>query len=277
MKKCVVAKPGIYSGDDAYITKSKGDAITHIKDVLQSDPDTEVVMYGGDGSVYEAVNAIMDSGASDTCKLTVVARGTGNDFVKSFDDNDYHSIDLIKVNDKYCANMVNIGFDCDAVIATEKINSKKFTGSFSYVIGVVATFFKKFPRRFDIEMTLDNGTTEEIHGNCLLCLAANGMYCGGGFKAAPAAKLDDQLFDVFIFRKVSRLALLRLIGTYKKGTHIDSEGNLIKSFQKYAIYRKCSSMTVSGPKNICIDGEVLPLEKANISIVPSAINVRVGQ
>ena len=133
MNKCIIAKPGIYSGEDAYITKAKGDAITHIKSVLNRDPNTEIVMYGGDGSVYEAVNAIMESGHNEECCLTVVPRGTGNDFVRSFNDSEFHKIDLIKVNDKYCANMVNVGFDCDAVIAAEKLNSKKIAGKSSYL------------------------------------------------------------------------------------------------------------------------------------------------
>lgn len=275
MNKIIVSKPGAYSGNGVYVTKHQGDALDYIKSELINNPDTEVEIHGGDGSVFEAVNAIMIANAADKCALTVVPSGTGNDFVKSFNDGAYHKIDLIKVSDKYCANMVNIGFDCDVVIATNKIKNKKLIGSFSYMLGVVATVFKKFGKHFDIELTYADGTSEKREGNYLLLFVANGQYCGGGFRTAPVSRLDDGLIDVMLFNKVSRLTLARLIGKYKSGTHLDSDGNLIPEFQKYAIYTKCKSINVSGPKNICIDGEIFPLERAEMSVIPSCLNVRV--
>lgn len=275
MNKIIVSKPGAYSGEGVHITGYQGDAFDYIKEQLTKDPYTEVEIHGGDGSVYEAVNAIMSANACEQCSLTVVPSGTGNDFVKSFNDDDFHKIDLIKVSDKYCANMVNIGFDCDVVIATEKIKGKKIIGSFSYILGVVATVFKKFGKHFEIELTYPDGACEKRKGDYLLLFVANGQYCGGGFRTAPIAKLDDGLMDVMLFNKVSRFTLARLIGKYKSGIHLDEKGELIPSFKKYAIYAKCKSIKVSGPKNICIDGEVLPLETTNMTIIHSCLNVRV--
>lgn len=275
MNKIEVSKPGAYSGNGVYITKRQGDALDYIKNELIKDPNSEVVIHGGDGSVFEAVNAIMNSGACDKCSLTVVPSGTGNDFVKSFDDTEFHTIDVLKVSDKYCANMVNIGFDCDVVIATEKIKAKKVIGSFSYILGVIATVFKKFGKHFCVEMIDADGICEKIEGDYLLLFAANGRYCGGGFKTAPTAELDDAIIDVMLFNKVSRFTLARLIGKYKSGTHVDKNGRLIPEFQKYATYKKCVSLKVSGPDNICIDGEVFPLDIAHISVIPSCLNVRV--
>ena len=52
---------------------------------------------------------------------------SGNDFIRNFDnkelfsdieaqlDGDTVTLDLIKVNNDYCVNMVNIGFDCSVV------------------------------------------------------------------------------------------------------------------------------------------------------------------
>jgi len=277
MNKIVVSKPGLKVDDMTYVTKHQGDAYDYIKEYLSENPETEVEIHGGDGSVFEAVNAIMDSKAFGKCLLTVVPSGTGNDFVKSFNDSDVHKIDVLKVNDKYCANMVNIGFDCDVVIATEKIKNKKAIGSFSYILGVVATVFKKFGKPFKIDLTLADGSYEKIEGTYLLLFAANGQYCGGGFRTAPVAKTNDGLIDLMLFNKVSRFTLARLIGKYKRGTHLDENGNLIPAFQKYATYTRCRSLKVSGPDNICIDGEVFPLDTAEISVVPSCLDVKVNK
>lgn len=275
MKNIIVSKPGLKVDENAYITKRQADAYDYIKSTLLEDPETNVEIHGGDGSVFEAVNAIMDAGANDKCALTIVPSGTGNDFAKSFNDNEYHTIDVIKVSDKYCANMVNIGFDCDVVIATEKIKNKKAIGNFSYILGVIATVFKKFGKDFNIEITNIDGTVQKISGTYLLLFAANGQYCGGGFKAAPLAQTNDGLIDLMLFNNVSRLTLAKLIGRYKSGTHVGQDGKLIPSFQKYATYLKCLSVKVSGPDNICIDGEIFPLDTAEISVIPSCLKVRI--
>lgn len=277
MNKITVSKPGAHSGENVHVTAYQGDAFDYIKSHLLENPNTEVEIHGGDGTVFEAVNAIMNADAADKCTLTVVPSGTGNDFVKSFSDDNYHKIDVIKVSDKYCANMINIGFDCDVVIATEKIQGKKLIGSFSYILGVIATLFKKFGKQFEIELTYPDGKTEKYTGEYLLMFAANGQYCGGGFRSAPIASLSDALIDVMLFNKVSRFTLARLIGKYKSGTHLDEHGNLIPAFQKYAKYIKCSSIKVSGPEHICIDGEVFPLETAEITVIPSCLSVRVNK
>lgn len=277
MKIIEVSKPGLATSEGVHVTKYQGDALDFIKSELLNDPSSDVIIHGGDGSVFEAVNAIMLADAADTATLTVVPSGTGNDFVKNFTDDKLHKIDVLKVSDKYCANMVNIGFDCDVVIATEKIKGKKFIGGFSYILGVVATVFKKFGKHFSVELTCADGTVRKFDEDLLLLFAANGQYCGGGFRSAPTSKLDDNLIDVMLFKKISRFTLARLIGKYKKGTHVDENGVLIPSFQKYAVYAKCTSLKVSGPDHICIDGEVFPLDEAEISVIPSCLNVRVSK
>ena len=91
---------------------------------------TRIVVAGGDGSVYEAVNGLMHSGKASS--LGVIPTGTGNDFAKACDiplnwehasrlladrlaaGQHAKTIDVGKMNDRYFANGAGIGFDAKA-------------------------------------------------------------------------------------------------------------------------------------------------------------------
>ena len=45
----------------------------------------------------------------------------------------------------------------------------------------------------------------------------NGVSYGGGFRAAPLARMDDGLLDLVLVKKVSRLRIARVVGMYKAG------------------------------------------------------------
>ena len=57
-----------------------------IKESCQVEPDTCFTVYGGDGTVHRAVNAVMASGCNKEAMLKIVPIGSGNDFIRSFDD-----------------------------------------------------------------------------------------------------------------------------------------------------------------------------------------------
>lgn len=261
---------------DFYRSQSAGDATSKIEEVCRENPDTHVTVYGGDGSVYEAVNAIMNSGAQDSAELTIVPFGTGNDFVKSLPSESgvHKKIDLIKFNDKYSANIINIGFDCDVVRVTEKLKKLKLVrGSIAYAIGVVAAVFNKLGKKLDIEFTLEDGSVEHESGEHLLCVIANGRYYGGGFCCAPNAEIDDGILEVIIVRKISRLRFAKFIGGYKKGLHILPDGSINPKYKSILIYKRCKALKISNVMQLCADGEIIDCKDADISVAEKAINI----
>lgn len=259
-----------------YRSKRPGDATEKIAEVCREDPYAHITIYGGDGSVYESVNAIMNAYAGETAELTVVPFGTGNDFVKSLPEESGVSkkIDLIKFNDKYSANIVNIGFDCDVVCVTEKLKKLKLVkGSIAYVVGVIATIFHKIGKKIDMELTLEDGTVEQRTGEYLLCVIANGQYYGGGFRCAPNAKLDDGVLDVVLVRKISRLRFAKFIGGYKKGLHIRPDGSVDPKYESIAVYKRCTAIKFKNLGRLCADGEIIECGDVDLSVVRKAINI----
>lgn len=270
-KKC----PAGVDESKCYRSKCPGDATEKIAEVCRENPYAHVTVYGGDGSVYESVNAIMNAGAGDTAELTVIPFGTGNDFVKSLPEESVSKrIDLIKFGDKYSANIVNIGFDCDVVSVTEKLKKLKLVkGSIAYAIGVLATVFHKMGKSFDVEMTLEDGSVEHITGDYLLCVIANGKYYGGGFCCAPNAELDDGILEVIMVRKISRLRFAKFIGGYKKGLHIRPDGTIDPKYASLVIYKRCKALKFKDLGRLCADGEIIECGDVEVSVAHKAINI----
>ena len=269
MRKIKIVNPAAGRGDAAkfannsdgveiYYTKCIGDAERFCTETLLQNPKTHFIVYGGDGTVNEVVNGIMNANANDSALFSVIPVGTGNDLVKSFDgEGTIHEIDVIKYNDRYAVNVINIGFDCAVAGKASKLKSLPLiNGSGAYIAGVVTSLAKHYGERIHVKLTTENGIIE-FDDEYLICVIGNCSFYGGGFKAAPLAEYDDGLLDVLLVKKMPRYKFLALINDYRLGKHINPESMTpIDKFSKYATYVKCTAIDISDIENICVDGEV---------------------
>ena len=167
--------------------------------------------------------------------------GTGNDFVISFDNIDFFDlmgqvmgksvkVDLLRVKDTSYINICNIGFDAKVASNVNKFKKLSFiSGGTAYTLALFYSLVHRMHQNFEI--LLDN--KEVIKGKFLLCTFSNGVSYGGGYNAAPLAKVNYGLIDVCIVKKVSRFKLVKLLGLYKNGKHLDNE-----EISRYIIYKK---------------------------------------
>ena len=120
---------------DVYHTQAAGDATTYVSETCKQNPDKKFRFYacGGDGTLSEVLNGAV---GNDNAEIAVIPAGTGNDFVKTFRHPEYFTaiqkqvlgtaekIDLLKYNDRYSLNIINVGFDCDVVVKVAEIKRK---------------------------------------------------------------------------------------------------------------------------------------------------------
>lgn len=209
--------------------------------------------------------------------------GTGNDFIRSFTNAECfsdlraqikgtsHTLDLIRCNERYAINMLNIGFDCSVVEEAARLKKKPFlTGFMAYIVGVIVVLMRKF----GLFLTIDYSSGKNCSGEMLLIAIANGSFCGGGFKTAANALLNDGLLDVCLAHKLSRVKFLRLVGSYRAGTYVETPLG-----RQYVEYDRCRALTVS-PKegtslDICADGEIFSAVRAEVSLLPGGIRFSV--
>ncbi len=277
---------GAANGEETYVTSGIGDAERFVYEICRSRSEVHFVVYGGDGTVNEAANGIIRAGAGQRTLLSVVPTGTGNDFVRSFPEKDaVRQIDAMryrffrggssqtKPEERYAVNIINFGFDSRVVRKTD-FYKKIFPGSAAYIAGVADTFCRKIGENWQVELEYDNGETEKFESRFTLALAANCQYYGGGFRSASLADPSDGRIDFIAVKKVARTTFIRLIGDYKKGTHLDPvTGRPLGKFDRYMIYRKCRKINISGISDLCSDGEIEKASAIEISAVPGVLRI----
>lgn len=256
---------------EIYITEYKGHAKEIATNVCKANDFCKIYSVGGDGTLNEIIEGAYSFSNN---AIGIYPCGTGNDFIKNFEN--YNTLpeinqlingeilecDLIKVNDKVGINVCSIGFDAE--IARNVSRFKKFfSGSLAYNISLAFCFLTK--TKFNLSIVIDE--KDEIKGDFIFAVAANGGYYGGGYNPAPLAIVNDTVLDFVLIKAVSRLEILSLVDKYKKGTHIERE-DIVE-------YIKGKKMKVKSRSNIYynVDGEVFSANEVLFEIIPNKIKI----
>ncbi|CAN2199837.1 LCB5 Sphingosine kinase and enzymes related to eukaryotic diacylglycerol kinase [Candidatus Nanopelagicaceae bacterium] len=183
-----------------------------------------VISVGGDGLAHLVLQVVVPR----RIPFTVVAGGTGNDFVRAFgwDLDNFTSqlesvttrppmpIDLGLVDSEWFGAILSTGFDS---VVNEKANTLKWPrGPMKYNVAIAMELPKFRPLAYQIEMDGQSIATE-----AMLIAIGNGNSYGGGMKVCPNADMSDGLFDVMILRPVSKLEFLRVFPKVFSGKHIN--------------------------------------------------------
>jgi diacylglycerol kinase (ATP) len=265
---------------DHQYTEGAGHAIEIARNAA-SDGYRYLVAVGGDGTVNEVANGILNTGNAAEVSLGVVSTGTGSDFARSTGipmDSlnacsvltstkrlviDAGIVEYYKNGQKtqrYFVNAAGIGFDAAAVESTDKI-PKYFGGTIPYLAGLLRTLIGY--RNKSVVMDMDD---RKKSAKILSVIVANGNYLGGGMRVAPDAVIDDALFDVVVIGDVGKLDLLKSLPMIYKGTH----GN----HPKVSI-EKAAEVSIDTSERVLVhaDGELLGEGPASFRLIPSALNV----
>ncbi len=263
---------------EVYYTKEVGDATRFVRSVCAQEGALPARFFacGGDGTLGEVVNGAV---GFEDAYIGLIPSGTGNDFVRNFSDKrlffdigaqldgEAVKIDVLKCNELYAINMINIGFDCEVVKKKESIQARGVLPSrLAYIFGLVYTLIKK--PGVHARVSFDGEVAERKY---LLTTFANGEFCGGGFHSNPLAAINDGKCDILLVNDISRTKFVSLVGRYKKGTHI------CKKTEKLLTVRKCETVDIEffGTQSISVDGEIFDFERVTISCVPKAISFTV--
>lgn len=263
---------------EIYHTLTVGDGTRFVSEKCKDNPYEQMRFYacGGDGTLFEVLNGAV---GYENAEISVIPSGTGNDFIKTFTNPEFFSdvkrhllgkaeyLDLMKYNNRYSMNVINIGFDCDVVQRVAQIKRKTFVPSkMAYAMGIADVFTKPLGKHFKVLID-DN---ELIERDFMLCAVANALYYGDGFKVAPLAKLNDGYMDLCLVDRITRTEFLKIISKYKAGLHIDEAGNSQYPFLRY---QKCKKVVIESQQmiGVCGDGEVSPVKSVTIELIPKAI------
>ena len=252
------------------ISHAPGDCRKLARAAAETGGKYRIYACGGDGTLNEVV-----SGAAgfDNVSVTVFSGGSGNDFVKVFDDPkaffdldrllecEEATFDLIRVNDEFALNICSVGLD--ARIGTDVGRYKRIPllqGFRAYVASTVVNVVKGISEHYVVEI---NGETVDAE-QTFICVC-NGRYYGGGFNPVPEADLTDGKLDVLLVKKESRLQVPFVIGKYKDGRYAELP-DLVKHYRTDRVKIICDQET---PVNM--DGELLVAKEVDFRIADEKI------
>lgn len=247
------------------ISQCPGDCTRIAREAAQTGEEYRVYACGGDGTLNEV--AVGAAGYANVA-VTVFSGGSGNDFVRVFDDPkaffdlerlldcEQTQFDLIRCNDDYSLNICSVGLD--ARIGTDVARYKRLPllhGFRAYAASTVVNVVKKIAEHYVIEI---NG--QVIDGKKTMICICNGRFYGGGFNPVPEADPCDGLMDVLIVEKVSRLKVAQVVSKYKKGQY--------KNYPKLIHHYRTDRVKVTCDKEakINLDGELRTGREIEFSI-----------
>lgn len=271
---------------DLVTTPAPGDATLLARQAAEAGVKL-VVAAGGDGTVNEVVNGLMQANLNGNGRPTlgVLPVGRGNDFafgvgipletaaaVKTLTQNQHRMIDLGHFvggdypQGRYFANGVGLGFD--TVVGFEAAKIKRLQGAASYLVAVVRTIFL-YSRAPIYEIEMDG---ETIRQPFLMVSIMNGRRMGGMFYMAPDSDPTDALLDLCLAGEVSQIRILPLAVKFFSGRQ--AEHAAVRMARAKNITVKAIEGTIpahADGETICTAGRELKIE-----MVPNALQVFTG-
>ena len=252
------------------VSMGPGDCTKIAREAAATGEEIRIYACGGDGTLNEVA-----AGAAgfDNAAITVYSGGSGNDFVKIFDDPKAFfdlerlldaketTFDLIRCNGDLALNICSVGLD--ARIAGDVSGYKRIPllqGFRAYVLSTLVNVLRGISEHYVVEV---NGETidEEL---TMICVCS-GRFYGGGFNPVPDADPTDGLLDVLVVSKVSRLQVAQVVGKYKNGRYKELP-DLIRHFRTDRVVIHCDKNT---PVNL--DGELRKGKDIEMSVAKEKI------
>jgi YegS/Rv2252/BmrU family lipid kinase len=247
------------------VSGAPGECTRLTREAALTGQEYRVYACGGDGTLNEVV-----AGAAgyDNVAVSVLSGGSGNDFVKLFDDPKAFfdlerlldaqevTFDLIKCNDDISLNICSVGLD--ARIGTDVANYKRLpllSGFRAYAVSTVVNVLRGVSEHYVVEID-----GEKIDAKQTLICVCNGRYYGGGFNPVPTADPTDGKLDVLLIKQVSRLKVAAVIGKYKAGRYTEIL-DLVRHFRTNKVTIHCDK-----PTPINLDGELRIAQKVEMSL-----------
>ena len=230
-----------------------------------------VVAAGGDGTVHEVLQGLMDRPAVERPALGVVPMGTANDLANGCGiplglpdalqlcaTGTPVPIDVALANDHWFINAASSGFGAEVTVNTPP-ELKRLLGGAAYTVmaALLAINFKPSQGR----LVFPDG---ELHGSAVVAIIGNGRQTGGK-PVTPKALINDGLLDVLVIREVPASGLLQA-GRELQALEPDGE---------YIFYRQVPWVEFhpTEPMPINLDGEPVNFASVRYQTVSGALRL----
>lgn len=274
------------------LTRAPGDGVRLAREAAASGTGF-IIACGGDGTINEVANGIIDSGTD--AELGVLPSGTGGDLRRTLGIPSEHRgaakalregrtmrMDAGKVRfadhhgtsiSRHFLNVSSVGLAA-SIIRRVKSNKALAWLPLGSVRGRANFALSTLREVVDLEplllrVSIDGGDEHSLQ-TLNFCIA-NARYFGGGMKIAPDAKINDGRLDVVNIGDIGTARIFLNGYSLYNGTHLDLPE--VKS----TLARRIDIRAASGADvHLETDGELPGKLPATYEIVPSALRVRIA-
>ena len=244
-----------------------------------------IIAAGGDGTVHEVVNGIMQAAPDGSCTLGLLPLGTGNDFVKVVPgtrerQNAYDTIAAGRVEKydvgraswddtaEYFINGMGTGIDVEVVRQLKRV--PQLPGPVKYLLALLRALARFRP--ITLRTQLDEQALEQ---QMMIIAVGNGCCQGGGFYLAPDASPRDGALDVCVIDRLSPLGIMRVIPKVMRGTQRNDPAVFMRTAR--AVRFEAGD---GRPLFFHLDGELREpagLRSLAVEVLPGALPVLTGE
>lgn len=267
------------------VTRGPGDAIALTRRAVLDDGVRFVVAVGGDGTVHEVVNGLIDvqqrRPIADDLVLGVVPGGSGSDFVRTWgldleparlverhlvteatlpvDVGLVHYLDGDgRESQRAFANIANCGWVADVARRANRL--PRLVGQARYLASTLVSAARM--DEVEATVTLDHAERTEAVTEVVV---ANGQFFGSGIRIAPRALPDDGRLNVQTWRGGAR-ELLETLPRARVGEHVSSPS--VREWQSTTV-----AVTTATPMTVEADGEVLGTTPARFELLDRVLRL----
>jgi YegS/Rv2252/BmrU family lipid kinase len=241
-----------------------------------------IIAVGGDGTLNEVVNGLMESGPGKV-QLGLVPRGTGGDFRRTFGWKDGVREAFVHLRDalarpldvgrveyttregmpgvRYFANVCSFGAS-GRVAELVNAGGRALGGKVGFLWSTVRALAGYRDQR--VRLTVDASAWEEA--DVTTVAVANGRFFGAGMCVAPGADVSDGLFDVTIWSGYGLVDLALKAPSLYSGSHVRLSGTRTL---------RCRTLRAESDGEVLIDcdGEGPGRLPVQITILPGALQL----
>jgi diacylglycerol kinase (ATP) len=244
-----------------------------------------VVAAGGDGTVHDVANGILQSGAAASCALAVLPLGTGNDFAKvvAGAGNRQSALDVIANphivsfdvglaewpgGREYFINGMGTGIDVEVVRQLHRLPA--LPGPVKYLLGLFRALAVYQPLRLSAVL---NG--ERLDRSVMMMAVGNGICQGGGFYLTPQASPQDGRLDLCVVAELPLWKVALVLPRVLRGTHAGHPLVTMRSLEHVRF-----EANGTAPLYFQLDGELRQPATAfglDVTVQPGALRVATSQ
>lgn len=262
---------------DLIQTQQPGDATRYAKDAAETGKDM-VLVAGGDGTINETVNGLVNSNTV----MGIIPVGTGNIlahqlhmpvlslgapfYINEVSDalckGRVQRVDTGVIKERYFVCWAGLGLDAEIAASMEpRPRYVKRLRMLPYMIAgfSVASEFRGVRSRISI----GNRT---IRTRTLMALASNIQLYAAFFNIAPHARMDDGLFDIFVFKGLGFPYALRHLLTMFSGRTLQ-DPKVTHALARTLQVESTPSVAVQ------LDGEPCGNTPVNVQIAPATLSL----